>query len=337
MMAVQAAIGEKMQENISCDEVKLYSNVNATQVQWLWYPFIAIGKLTLLQGDPGDGKSTMMLNLIAAISKGGLAPDGQQFGTPRRVIYQCSEDGVADTIKPRLEKSGADCGNIAYIDEESNGRLTLDDERLRRSISSFRPHLVVIDPVQAYVGNDSDLMMAGRARKLMHKLSVWASTYDCAIVLIGHLTKRECSNNLYRSMGSIDLVAAARSVLQVERDDADGDIRIVRQIKNSLAPTGSVIRYEIRPESGFRWLECDICANGFPVRNVEPETFSSKQEKAVYLIKKYLSAGDMRSREIHMRLQDAGISGRTAEFVKSEMGVRSYRAGQEWFWSIRPE
>lgn len=90
----------------------LYSEVQSTDVRWLWYPFIAIGKITLLQGDPGDGKSTMMMNLIAELSTGGKTPDGCKIGAPQKVIYQCSEDGVSDTIKPRLERYGADCGRL---------------------------------------------------------------------------------------------------------------------------------------------------------------------------------------------------------------------------------
>ena len=93
----------------------LYSEVQSTDVRWLWYPFIAIGKITLLQGDPGDGKSTMMMNLIAELSTGGKTPDGCKIGTPQKVIYQCSEDGVSDTIKPRLERCGADCSKIPLL------------------------------------------------------------------------------------------------------------------------------------------------------------------------------------------------------------------------------
>ena len=96
----------------------LYSEVQSTDVRWLWYPFIAIGKITLLQGDPGDGKSTMMMNLIAELSMGGRTPDGCKISAPQKVIYQCSEDGVSDTIKPRLERCGADCGKIAFSNEE---------------------------------------------------------------------------------------------------------------------------------------------------------------------------------------------------------------------------
>ena len=207
----------------------LYSEVQSTDVRWLWYPFIAIGKITLLQGDPGDGKSTMMMNLIAELSTGGRTPDGCKISAPQKVIYQCSEDGVSDTIKPRLERCGADCRKIAFINEEVYNGLTLDDERIRQAIIEFRPRLVVIDPIQAYLGSDSDLQIAGRARKLMRRLGMWAAGYDCAIVLIGHLNKKEGSKGLYRSLGSIDVVAAARSVLQVERDTENPDIRIVHK------------------------------------------------------------------------------------------------------------
>ena len=311
----------------------LYSDVQATSVRWLWYPFIAVGKITLLQGDPGDGKSTMMMNLIAGLSNGGSLPDGKPVGMPQRVIYQCSEDGVSDTIKPRLEKCGADCRNVAFINEETYSGLTLDDERIRQAIIEFRPRLVVIDPIQAYLGSDSDLQIAGRARKLMQRLGMWASVYDCAIVLIGHLNKKEGTKGLYRSLGSIDVVAAARSVLQVERDPENADIRIVRQIKNSLAP--SEIRFSITAEQGFKWLECEVAPN--PAAEPEAPNFESKAEKAAYLIKKLLSEGDMRSREIYIRLSDEGISRRTAENTKKELGIRSYRKMRQWYWSMKPE
>ena len=103
----------------------LYSDVQATSVRWLWYPFIAVGKITLLQGDPGDGKSTMMMHLIAELSKGGTLPDGKTIGMPQRAIYQCSEDGISDTIKPRLEKCGVDCRNVAFIKQVAQDRAAL--------------------------------------------------------------------------------------------------------------------------------------------------------------------------------------------------------------------
>ncbi len=169
-----------MQENEGSKLLTLYSDVHSTNVRWLWYPFIAIGKITLLQGDPGDGKSTMMMNLIAEISNGGATPDGQAIGRPQRVIYQCSEDGVADTIKPRLERCGADCRNIAFINEEVYSGLTLDDERIREAIIEFRPRLVVIDPIHAYLGMDQ-ICRLQESKTIDARLALWASVYDCAV------------------------------------------------------------------------------------------------------------------------------------------------------------
>lgn len=222
--------------------------------------------------------------------------------------------------------------HIHLFHEETYSGLTLDDERIRQAIIEFRPRLVVIDPIQAYLGSDSDLQIAGRARKLMQRLGMWASVYDCAIVLIGHLNKKEGTKGLYRSLGSIDVVAAARSVLQVERDQKDTDIRIVRQIKNSLAPSDGEIRFSITAEMGFQWLECKSTF----VSSEQPKVpeFESKTEKAAYLIKKLLSDGDMRAREIYMRMKDEGISRRTAENTKKELGIRSYRKMRQWYWSI---
>ena len=231
----------------------LYSDVQATAVRWLWYPFIAVGKITLLQGDPGDGKSTMMMNLIAELSKGGTLPDGKIIGMPQRVIYQCSEDGVSDTIKPRLEKCGADCRNVAFINEETYSGLTLDDERIRQAIIEFRPRLVVIDPIQAYLGSDVDMHRANEVRPVLKRLSLMAERTQCAVILIGHMNKAQGLKSGYRGLGSIDFRASARSVLIVGRLKSGDTLRIVAQDKNSLAPEGAAIAFELHPEHGFQW------------------------------------------------------------------------------------
>lgn len=322
-----------IQEKPGQSIVSLYSNVRTSHVSWLWKPYFPIGKITLLEGDPGDGKSTMMMHLISEITIGGSAPDGFCFGRPKKVIYQCSEDGVSDTIKPRLVNCGADCKYVAYINEEVHTGLTLDDERIRQAIVEFSPVLVVIDPIQAYLGSDSDLAVAGRDRRLMRRLSLWATTYDCAIVLIGHLNKREGSKGLYRGLGSIDVIAAARSVLQVERDETDPDIRIVKQIKNSLGPANTEIRYEIKPETGFRWIVDAPEELEEPVEQVQDENLN-KKEKAATIIKNILQVEDVRAKDIFSLMDRNEISRRTAEEVKKEIGIQSVRKMNEWYWHL---
>lgn len=194
--------------------LQLYSEVESKDLEWLWYPYIPSGKITILQGDPGCGKSTLILNLIASLTTGRKLPGAEKAGETIKVIYQCSEDSAADTIKPRLMKAGADCSKVAFIKEEDS-ILSLEDDRIRAAIVEFGAKMIVIDPVQAYMG-DSDLSNANSIRKIMRRLSMLAEVYNCAVVLVGHLNKKETSKDLYRSLGSIDIIAAARSVLQVE-------------------------------------------------------------------------------------------------------------------------
>ena len=323
--------GEKMEQKSSI--LTLYSKIKSEEIKWIWYPYIPVGKITLLQGDPGDGKSSFMMHVIAEISKGGTLPDGTEIGYPRRVIYQCSEDGAKDTIKPRLEACGADCNNIAFLDEEIHSGLTLDDERIRKAIIEFRPWMVVIDPLQSYIESNSDLMMAAKARRLMKSLGLWASTYDCAIVLLGHLNKSEGSKGLYRGLGSIDVVAAARSILQIERQN---DIRCISQIKNNLAPRGKSIRFRIDKNEGFKWLESDdneeMESEGDAIHSV------NKHELAAYLLKAILASGDVAATDVKELIKPYEIGDKTLHEVKTTIGIKSVRRKGRWFWCMpKPE
>ena len=276
----------------------------------------------------------MMMHLIAELSTGGATPDGQAFGRPHKIIYQCSEDGAADTIKPRLEACGADCRNIAFINEEVYGGLTLDDERIRDAIVECKPQLVVIDPIQSYIGNDSDLQIAVKARKLMRRVGLWASTYNCAIVMIGHLNKRESTKELYRGLGSIDVVASARSVLQVERDATDENIRYVRQIKNSLGPKGTDLSFEIRPDTGFRWLRTQLGTEQ-PQMNPTIEYLPrNKHELAAIVITRALKNGPIPSTDIRRLMTEYSIGEKTMNEVKAMLGIVSYRKMRKWYWKL---
>ncbi len=310
----------------------LFSEVQSRPVLWLWRPYIPIGKVTLLQGDPNCGKSTMIMNIVAELSKGGAMPDGTALGRPQKIIYQCSEDDAGDTIKPRLEACGADCRNIAFIDEEIHGELTIDDERLREAIITFHPRLVVIDPIQAYVENDSDLMSASKARRLMRRTGIWAAKYECAIVVIGHMNKSGGQKDLYRGLGSIDLVASARSVLQVERSKEDEHIRIVHHIKSSAAPKGPDFSFEIRPETGFHWLDCEKPIQPTAPSEAVPDLPKNKHELAAILITRVLENGPVESIEIKRLMADCRIGEKTMNDVKVALGIRPFRKMRKWYW-----
>ena len=314
-----------------CDgQLRLYSNVRETNVDWLWYPYIPFGKITLLQGDPGCGKSTLMMNIISAISNGSSSPDGRKINKPMHVIYQCSEDGAGDTIKPRLVAAGADCKNVAFLDEEMDW-FTLGDEKIRRAIADFNAKLLVIDPVQAYLG-DANISNAIAMRKMLRQLAIWASLYDCAIVLIGHLNKREGSKDLYRSLGSIDLIAAARSVLQISTREEVSDTMVMHHIKSSLAPKGRDVFFTIDSHHCIQWLdyESDTSTDDYtlPLKN------RSKQAQAAETLRVMLESEPMKASEVQALFSRVGISKRTFMAAKKEMGIRSIKKDGIWYWMM---
>ena len=231
------------------------SDVAAEEVRWLWYPYISLGKLTIVQGDPGEGKTTFVLAVISSLTHGKALPECSEAEAPMNVIYQTAEDGLADTIKPRLEAMGADCSRVMVIDE-SKRELTLDDERLEHAIRKTGARLIVLDPLQAYLGGDVDMHRANEVRPIMKRVAAMAERTGCAVILIGHMNKAQGLKSGYRGLGSIDFRAAARSVLLVGRSKDDPAVRIVAQDKNSLAPEGRSIMFELGADSGFMWQGC---------------------------------------------------------------------------------
>lgn len=179
------------------------SEVQSQEIEWLWYPFIPYGKLTIIQGDPGDGKTTMVLNLAAKLSKGEALDENMKVTEPVNVIYQTAEDGLADTVKPRLELAGADCERIIVVDE-SDKSLSMVDERLEEAIVRTGARLLILDPIQAYLGGGMDMNRANEARDMTKKLGALAEKTKCAIILIGHMNKASGNKAAYRGMGSID-------------------------------------------------------------------------------------------------------------------------------------
>ena len=209
------------------------SEIQSQEVSWLWFPFIPYGKLTIIQGDPGDGKTTFVLNIAAKLSKGESLDSGMNFTEPLNVIYQSAEDGLADTVKPRLEQAGADCEKISVIDEKIKS-LSMIDGRLEQAVIKTGAKLLILDPIQAYLGGGMDMNRANEARDMTKKLAALAEKYQCAIVLVGHMNKAAGNKAAYRGMGSIDFFAVARSVLLVGRIEGEENIRAVVQIKTTL-------------------------------------------------------------------------------------------------------
>ena len=316
-------------------ELKLISmdEVPVEEVQWLWYPYIPYGKLTIIHGDPGEGKTTLILRLAALLSRGEPLPCDDRPQEPVKIIYQTAEDGLGDTIKPRLLAGNADCSQIKVIDETDTA-LTLLDERVEQAIVMTGAKVMILDPVQAYVGAGMDMNRANEVRSVMAQLGRIAEKHKCAMILVGHLNKAQGAKNQYRGLGSIDFQAAARSVLVVGRVKDRPEVRVMAHEKSSLAPEGQPIAFELSADNGFKWLgHYDISIDDL-LSGVSREKKSDMAEK---LILDCLSDGRYPQQALMDKAKQMGISKRVVDEAKKRLNVQSVKDGSQWFWQLPGE
>ena len=294
------------------------SDVELTQVEWLWKPYLPFGKLSVLQGNPGEGKTYFAMHLAAACTNGKLLPNMERI-EPFNVIYQTAEDGLGDTVKPRLIEAGADLDRVLVIDD-SEVQLTLSDERIEKAIIENNARLVIIDPIQAYLGADVDMNRANEVRPIFMRLGQVAQRTGCAILLIGHLNKAAGMQSLQRGLGSIDIAAAVRSVMFIGKLKHDPTMRILTHEKSSLAPPGASLAFSLGDEGGFRWVgEYDITADEM-LSGIEPQR-ETKTQQAKDLICTLLAEGKhVLSEDIDKAALERGIPGRTVRDAKRELG-----------------
>ena len=302
------------------DSVKIIrmSDVELTPVEWLWKPYLPFGKLSVLQGNPGEGKTYFAMHLAAACTNGKLLPNMERM-EPFNVIYQTAEDGLGDTVKPRLIEAGADLDRVLVIDD-SDVQLTLSDERIEKAIIENNARLVIIDPIQAYLGADVDMNRANEVRPIFMRLGQVAQRTGCAILLIGHLNKAAGMQSLQRGLGSIDIAAAVRSVMFIGKLKHDPTMRILTHEKSSLAPPGVSLAFSLGDEGGFRWVgEYDITADEM-LSGIEPQR-ETKTQQAKDLICALLAGGkQVLSEDIDKAALKRGIPGRTVRDAKRELG-----------------
>lgn len=306
------------------------SDVEAEEIEWLWHPYIPKRKLTMLEGDPGIGKSYITLSLAADISR------GTENIPPDNVLLLLTEDGVRDTIKNRLNKFECDQSRI-HVYNESFEFNEAGIKKLIALINKTGSKLVVIDPVVAYAST-IDMHRANEVRAVMSKLAHIAETYDCTFLIVRHLSKGGTDKAIYRGQGSVDFTAAARSVMLVGVNSKNSNERGVVHIKSNLAPFGKSLGFKI-DDGKFNWTgesnltSQDILGSEFNKTN--------KFDAAEEFLKNILEAGPVSQTEIIDAAKVRDISERTINRAKKSLNIVSTQShytgkqgGGEWYWSL---
>ena len=287
-------------------EVVKASEIEPKEVKWLWYPYIPVGKVTLLQGDPGDGKSKLMLSIAALLSKGEPLP------------FTETEE------------------NLIFI-KEGEKSLSFGDNRIREAIEMYHAKLLILDPMSSYIGESCSMNNANETRAEFNHLIAVAKDTGCAIVIIAHMNKMRDTNPLYRTNGSIDIAGAARSILAITRTpnkEVPAE-RYLVQVKSNLAPTGSAILFEVS-EKGVDFIsEMEMTAEE-AFQSLAPKIGrpNDKEVKAKAFLIEMLKDGEMLSSDCEEKLEAAGFKKSTIKKAKKNAGVISRKKGFLWYWSL---
>lgn len=315
-------------------KIHYFSSVTPKAVKWLWYPYIPFGKITLIEGDPGEGKTAVILDIVARITAQTIMPDGSIPPHSETAMYQFSEDGGSDTIRPRLEKYGANLSRVAYL---ADSNVSMISDALWKAVKKANAKVVVFDPVQAFLRESVDSSRPDSIRKILTKVAFEAEREQCAVILIGHMNKSESSKTLYRGLGSIDISAAARSILYVERMEEGSSLRVLRQVKNSLDVEGESITFEIDMEGLVNWIGPREVDDQEVLRQAKDGSHSPKLDQITDCLQEWLKEEDLTCIEVYHRAQKRQVGARTVDRAKAAIGIRSIHTAHGWYWHLPKE
>lgn len=353
------------------------------EIRWLWFPYIPRGGTTILDGDPGIGKTYLALALVAHLSSGLPLPGeveiipppvkraskkgagnpglvnipedkaksnsealGALRGPPGRVLYMTAEDDPGLTLRPRLERMQVTLSNVLICEgihpsgdelvEPLNFSTPQGVEVLSALCEKYQPEMVILDPLIAFLGG-ADINKANEVRPIMVRLNTLARKHDIALLMIRHLTKGARERIIYRGMGTIDLIAAARSALLVAPDPDNPEIRVMFHQKHNLSAQGPSLGYTITDE-GFKWIgEVSISA----VDALRPEGTGSKNPKkrdeAAEWLEDFLSQfpQGVASKALLEKAKEKGFSEKTVRRARADLKIVIKRQGPLWVWKLK--
>lgn len=326
---------------------KCMSDVSPTGIQWLWPGLLAKGKLSLIVGDPGQSKSTLIAALTAHITRGTSWPDGSACPLGS-VISASAEDDPQDTIRPRLDAAGADPSKVQLLEHvlKSDGRrepfgLAHVDE-LDRLLSALGDvQMVSIDPISAYMPG-IDTHRNSDVRSLLAPLCAVASKHRVALLAVSHLNKGASAAAIYRTTGSLGFVAAARACLLVATPEDQPDVRYLLPVKNNLAPMSGGISYRIRAtESGVpfvEWIPGTIDMSADEALAVSPVEETSATRDCAKWLADLLASGPMHAKAVLTEAETYGFTDKVVRRARERLDVQTKRTdfqGGRWMWSLK--
>ncbi len=325
------------------------ADVRHERVRWFWRGYIPLGKLTDLGGDPGLGKSTVAYDLAARMSRGLAMPDSSSSDVdgPATVVILTAEDGLEDTVRPRLQAAGADLDKIVAIEEihdADGGRLPevpVDTARIEDVVASKRARLVVIDPLMAYMGGEVNTHRDQDVRRALSGLKGLAERTDAAVVVVRHLNKTSGGNPLYRGGGSIGIIAAVRAGLLVAPDPDDDSRRILASTKSNLGPPPPALAYRlvsVDDVAKVDWLgRTEHTARTLLDAPAGDDERDARGEGAAFL-EELLAVGPLAAKEVYREAREAGIAKATLRRAKAQAGVtvsrEGFGEGGRWIWKL---
>lgn len=313
----------RFRDVLSLDEVQ------AEEVDWLFYPYIAKRKVSLIEGHPGIGKTFLILKIAASTSIGGKDLLQQEEFDPSPVLLMTAEDGIADTIKPRIEKMEADLKQILVPKD----LFTLDKkgfETLKKLIERHKPKLVIIDPIMPFLDGKKDNNKASDMRPFFKQLGKLAQQFECAVIVTRHLAKSPELKGVSAGLGSIDISAAVRSILQVAEDSDSKGLKRVTHIKSNIGDKGKPFGYRL-DDGRFTWV------GELSEEAIEEEP--GELERACAFLEDSLRDGPVSAVEMAAQAKDVGIAKSTLNRAKKKVGIRSRKVTDsgrvaQWNWSL---
>lgn len=303
-----------------------FNEVEAEEVSWLFYPYIAYGKVTLLGGEAGCGKTMVALTLASILSNGGKLPLQTEKTEPINILYQTAEDGLADTIIPRLLRFGADMERISAI--YTDKYLTFSNhEQIEQAIIRKNIRLMIFDPFQAFVGK-ANMSSANDMRSTIREIIEVAQKHKCAVIITCHTSKSaNYANLLQRILGSVDIGAIARSALYLTNHPTKKDVKLLCHIKSNLAPFGQSIEFQIT-NKGIDWLGYSEIAE----KDLLGHSADSAFQNAVDFLKMLLANENLPSTKVYDMAASAGIGFTTLKKAKRYLGIKAAKIGNIWYF-----